>query len=94
MPANIKLKKSSVPAKVPLDSDLAYGELALNFADGRLFYKNSSNEIKSFIDSDNIASAGYLDSSDIGVHVQKNIYIDSALPSPAGYAENDIFLVI
>lgn len=51
MATNIKLKKSSVVGKAPLAGDLDYGEIAINYADGKLFYKNSSNEIKSFIDS-------------------------------------------
>ena len=49
---SIRLKKSSVQDKTPVDSDLQYGELAINFNDGRLFYKNSSNLVKNFIDSD------------------------------------------
>lgn len=53
----IKLKKSSVVGKAPTDSDLSYGEVAINYADGRLYYKNSSNVIKNFVDSDLIASA-------------------------------------
>jgi hypothetical protein len=56
MTAAIKLKKSSVNSKVPLVGDIDYGEVALNYADGRLFYKNSSNAIKNFIDSDLITS--------------------------------------
>ena len=48
---DIKLKKSSVVGRVPGSSDLAYGELAINYADGRLFYKDASNAIKAFIDS-------------------------------------------
>jgi hypothetical protein len=43
----VKLKKSSVPGKVPLVTDLDYGELAINYADGKLYYKNSSNSIES-----------------------------------------------
>ena len=53
----IKLKKSSVVGKSPTDSDLIYGELAINYADGRLYYKSSSNVIKNFIDSDLVDSA-------------------------------------
>ena len=44
----VLLKKSSVAAKVPLVTDLAYGEVALNYADGKLYYKNSSNLVKYF----------------------------------------------
>ena len=47
--STIKLKKSSVPEKVPQPSDLEHGELALNFADGKLYFKNSDNEIESFL---------------------------------------------
>jgi hypothetical protein len=48
MSNKIVLKKSSVAAKVPLTTDLDYGELALNYADGKLYFKNSSNAISSF----------------------------------------------
>jgi hypothetical protein len=41
----IILKKSSVEGKVPLTSDLEYGELALNYSDGKLYFKNSTNSI-------------------------------------------------
>jgi len=46
MSNQIVLKKSSVAAKVPLTTDLAYGELALNYADGKLYFKDSSNTIQ------------------------------------------------
>lgn len=41
MPNKIVLKKSSVASKVPVVTDLDYGELALNYADGKLYYKKS-----------------------------------------------------
>jgi hypothetical protein len=41
MANNIILKKSSVTSKVPLTSDLTFGELALNYADGKLYYKKA-----------------------------------------------------
>lgn len=46
MSNQIILKKSSVGAKVPLTTDLTYGELALNYADGKLYFKDSSNAIQ------------------------------------------------
>ena len=49
--AKVLLKKSSVPSNGPTTGDLDYGELAINYADGRLYYKNSSNVIKKFVDS-------------------------------------------
>ena len=43
----IKIKNSSVAAKVPVTGDLAYGEIALNYADGKIYYKKSDNTIQS-----------------------------------------------
>jgi hypothetical protein len=44
--SKIILKKSSVASKVPLVGDLDYGELALNYTDGLLYYKDSGNVIQ------------------------------------------------
>lgn len=48
MANKVLLKKSSTGAKVPTTSDLDYGELAINYADGKLYYKTSGNTIDSF----------------------------------------------
>jgi hypothetical protein len=48
MPNKIVLKKSSVAAKVPLTTDLSYGELALNYQDNKLYFKDASNTIQFF----------------------------------------------
>lgn len=40
----IQLKKSSTPSAAP--ADLANGEIAINYADGKLFYKDSSGSIQ------------------------------------------------
>jgi len=61
MANKVTLKRSSVAGKIPQTSDLAFGEVALNFADGRLYYKNSSNAINFFEEVNsfqNIAVAG------------------------------------
>ena len=42
----IQLKKSATPTSAP--ADLANGELAINFADGKLFYKNTAGFIAEF----------------------------------------------
>lgn len=42
MSNTIRLKRSSVAAKVPLLADLTDGELALNSTDGRIYYRHSS----------------------------------------------------
>jgi hypothetical protein len=65
MPSNIILKKSSIAARVPVTSDLAYGELALNYADGALYYKRSDNTIQNLISSG--GGSGTVTSVDISV---------------------------
>jgi hypothetical protein len=51
MANRIILKKTSTPGKVPVttiedaEAGLAFGELAINYADGKLFYRNASNTI-------------------------------------------------
>ena len=42
----IKIKRSGVTTVAP--TSLEYGELAINYADGLLFYKDSNNQIISF----------------------------------------------
>jgi hypothetical protein len=45
MANTIKLKQSSVANKVPLATDLAQGELAINTFDEKLYTKNSSGTV-------------------------------------------------
>ena len=45
MANTILIKKSGTPSSTPTASELAYGELAINYADGKIFYKNSSNVV-------------------------------------------------
>lgn len=53
----IKLKKSSISGRVPEVDSLEFGELAINYADGIIYYKNSSNQVKRFVDSDLLISS-------------------------------------
>lgn len=55
MANKIVLKKSSVTNKVPLTTDLDYGELALNYSDGKLYYKKSDGTT---VDSFNAGVSG------------------------------------
>jgi hypothetical protein len=51
----VKLKRSSVIGRVPDSSQLAYGELAINYEDGKLYWKSASNIVKGLIiDSDQV----------------------------------------
>ena len=49
MASKVLLKKSSVTGKVPLSSDLSYGELALNYIDGALYYKTSVDNVEPLV---------------------------------------------
>lgn len=51
MANKIILKKSAVVGKIPQPSDLDYGELALNYADGKIFYKGADNLVRPFSSS-------------------------------------------
>ena len=74
---SIKLKKSSVSGKVPLEGDIDYGELALNYTDGKLFYKHSDNSIRSFLDSNQIY---YLIDSDYLKSIINQEYLEVTRP--------------
>ena len=61
--AQVILKKSSVASKVPLTTDLAFGELALNYQDGRLYFKKADGTTISYFISD--SSALYIGTTSI-----------------------------
>jgi hypothetical protein len=48
MGTSIRLKKSAVSTNAPDTGDIDYGELAINYNDGKLYYKTSSNTIDFF----------------------------------------------
>jgi len=56
---SIILKKSSVPDRIPTTTDLQYGELAVNYADGKLYYRTSNNTI-SYIGSNSLVKSNNL----------------------------------
>ena len=43
---DIILKKNSTSGVIPLDTELAFGEIALNYADGKLYYKNVDETVQ------------------------------------------------
>ena len=49
MANKVLLKKSAVAGKIPLTSDLSYGEVALNYADGAAYYKTSSDAVEPLV---------------------------------------------
>lgn len=46
--SKIIFKKSTVAGKVPATTDLDYGEVALNYQDGKMHFKKSNNQIAHF----------------------------------------------
>ena len=64
MANTIKVKQSSVAAKVPTTAQLTLGELAVNTTDGKLFLKKSVSGTESIVEIGAGAgggSDGYLD---------------------------------
>jgi hypothetical protein len=45
----IALKNSGISGNTPAATDLAFGEFAINYADGKLFYRTPSNTLASYI---------------------------------------------
>lgn len=83
----VLLKRSSIQGRAPQVGDLEFGEIAINYNDGKIYYKNSSNQIKAFVDSarvESIANAveviarAQLDSSEILVLVDSD-YINARI---------------
>ena len=65
MANKIILKKSSVVEKIPTQSDLEYGELALNYADGVIYYKRSDNTVQKILHTTVAGYSGSVTSSQI-----------------------------
>ena len=76
MANTIKLKKSSVAAKIPLASDLDYGELAINYTDGNLFFKNSNNTVQTISSTQFVSVTGNITGGNVlgGANVNATIH--------------------
>lgn len=66
MSTSIKLKRSSVPGKVPTGGQLELGEVAINTHDGKMFFKKDANGDISVVE------VGNIDSADNVLFVSKN----------------------
>ena len=47
--STIKIKRSGTGGQAPTAGNLVSGELALNYSDGKLFYKDASNNVKELV---------------------------------------------
>ena len=59
------LKRSSTANSAPTDGDLEYGELAINYADGTLYFKNSSNTIQVLASTNSLTLTGNLSANNV-----------------------------
>jgi len=91
----VLIKRSSVAGRIPTTGDLDYGELAINFQDGKIYYKDASNNIKAFVDSARVqaiadavevTAQAQLDSAEVTslidaayIQARQNNFLDSAL---------------
>ena len=64
----VKIKNSGISSATP--SSLEYGELAINYADAKIFYKNSSNNIAEFNLVGSVSSLSGL--SDVSLNALQN----------------------
>ena len=64
MSSKIILKKSSIAAKAPVVGDIDFGELALNYNDGKLYYKKSDNSIDFFSSGQLVGGGANVTTSD------------------------------
>jgi hypothetical protein len=58
MSNKITIKRSAVPGKVPQPEDLEFGEFAINYADGNLFFKDSSNTVSTLASTQFVSVTG------------------------------------
>jgi len=49
MSTTIKLRRSSIPGRVPNTAQLEFGEIAINTADGKVYFKSGNSSV-SFIE--------------------------------------------
>ena len=64
--STIKFKNSATSSQAPTAGNLAYGELALNTADQKIFYKNTSDAVKELVGPNMFADLPTSDPSETG----------------------------
>lgn len=69
----IILKNSAVSQKAPIDTDLDYGELAINYFDGQLYYKSVDTTIKPLLIANDLSSIRTYNFVGDGVTTEYNV---------------------
>ena len=86
--SQIQLTRSGTTTAQPSASDLAHGELALNYADGKLFFKNSSNNIEQLNSTFN-NSGGKIYVNEADTHIGLNTTSPAFLLDLGGTSPHD-----
>jgi hypothetical protein len=98
MPSKLILKKSSVTDKAPVAGDLEYGELALNYADKRLYFKATDDSIQRFdlkLISTSISSAATITpDSGADTYEVSALAVAATIAAPTGVLRNNQRLLL
>lgn len=70
MSNTVIIKRSSTPNAVPTTGQITYGELAINYLDGNLFYKNASDQIVTIASNQFVSVTGNVTGGNINTSGQ------------------------
>ena len=76
MTNKVLIKKSGTANAVPTAGDLLPGELAINYADGNLFYKNSGNVVTAIASNKFVSVSGNIQGANlnaVGLSLSGNV---------------------
>lgn len=100
MANTIKLKRSSTANSVPSAGSLEYGELALNYTDGNLFFKTAGNAVTLIASTKTANYSGSVDAANFNVTSAGNVrWYDSdnsnfvAFKGPSSVAINTVWIL-
>ena len=89
MAQQIKLKRSAVAGRVPTTSSLDLGEIAINTADGKLYFQRGDSTIQSFFTTNTLIT-GSLQQSGSDSYFLSNVGIGTTTPQYSLHVDGDI----
>jgi hypothetical protein len=90
----IKIKNSNVSRRIPKSTDLVEGELAINFADKRIYTKNSSGQVIHLFPHDVLIDGYQEQSVDLGPTGNKKVNIDGRLYEFSETLTNNVTITV